>query len=356
MKIPLIIGWWLCVLAMSVAAQEQNVPDKARREIQRREYLVQKIDDQISDSPVDALAEAFAIPADDSHKFMLTVLYGPFRNAQLDQLKQDLLSAQELEPWVRCKDRGKGTYDVASTEESHLHCRFDQHKNPFLPQQWAGIKVLDYPTLLLQPPRSGDWGPPETVINQKTGYDGSPAKLAEWIRASIGKYVLAQANTSEYHSQREHETQVTMQTGHDQPGKEVGRYPAPFPVQPKDLPAGPNPPSPFPPDLVPVTIEPLSADQIKKLVPEADAAFVLAQLDAKVASATEVVNAWAAKALRDKLQELEHRLEVRKPTDSSHPVLNWLVGSGVLALVVHMALSYFGVYVRNKPVTSSLPQ
>src|SRR4051812_47067286 len=109
-------------VAAIAGAQEKDVPDAARREIERRGYLVQKIDGQISDSTADALAAALAVPEDDSHKFTLTILHGAHRNSQLDKLKEHLLSAKELEPWVRCKDRGKGSYDVASTSESHLHC------------------------------------------------------------------------------------------------------------------------------------------------------------------------------------------------------------------------------------------
>src|SRR5687767_11421867 len=120
----LVVGWLSA--AVCAAGQEKDVPDQARREIERRGYLVQRIDDQVGATQADALAEALGIPPDDSHKFTLTILYGAHRNPQLDKLKQDLLSAKELEPWVRCKDRGKGSYDVASTGESHLHCRFDQ--------------------------------------------------------------------------------------------------------------------------------------------------------------------------------------------------------------------------------------
>lgn len=275
----------IAIAAASVAAQEKDVPDAARREIERRGYLVQKIDGQIGDDTADVLAEALAVPPDDSHKFTLTILYGAHRNSQLDKLKADLLSAKELEPWVRCRDRGKGSYDVASTSESHLHCRFDQHKNPLVPEQWSGIKVVDYPTLLLQPPRSGQWGPPDTVINQRTGYDGDPARLAEWMRASIGKYTLAYAQTPEYHAARASRAAA----GHEQPAA-AGRYPAPFPVPPQELPAGAEPASPFPPDLVPV-----------------------------------------------------------EPPPARFPIVNWLIGSGVLALLLHMALSYFGAYAKTTP-------
>jgi hypothetical protein len=275
----------LCLVvatAAVVAAQEKDVPDDARREIERRGHLVQKIDGHIGDSTADVLAEALAVPPDDSHKFTLTILYGTHRSSQLDRLKEHLLSAKELEPWVRCRDRRKGTYDVASTGESHLHCRFDQHRNPFVPDQWSGIKVVDYPTLLLQPPRSGQWGPPDTVINQRTGYDGNPAKLAEWIRASIGKYALAHSRKPEYHAARA----SVAASGHEQ----ASRYPAPFPVPPKELPVGADPASPFPPDLVPVEPEP-----------------------------------------------------------ARFPVINWLIGSGVLVLLLHMALSYFGAYAKTTP-------
>jgi hypothetical protein len=184
---------------------------------------------------------------------------------------------------VHCKDRGKGSYNVASTSESHLHCRFDQHRNPFVPEQWSGIKVVDYPTLLLQPPRNGQWGLPDTVINQRTGYDGDPARLAEWFKASIGNYVLAYSRTPEYHASR-----ASKKQGHEQ--AEAGGYPAPFPIPPKDLPLGAEPASPFPPDVVPVEPEP-----------------------------------------------------------ARFPILNWLIGSGVLALLLHMALSYFGVYAKTTP-------
>jgi hypothetical protein len=282
MQVASVVG--LLFVAPLVSAQDKDVPDAARREIERRGYLVQKIDGQIGDSTADVLAEVLAVPEDDSHKFTLTILYGAHRNAQLDRLKEHLLSAKELQPWVRCKDRGKGSYDVASTSESHLHCRFDQHKSPFVPEQWSGIKVVDYPTLLLQPSRNGQWGPPETVINQRTGYDGDPARLAEWIKGSIGKYVLAYSRTPEYQAAR-----TDAKQGHaEQP--EAGRYPAPFPVPPKELPRGAEPAFPFPPDLVPVEPEPVR-----------------------------------------------------------FPILNWLIGSGVLVLLLHMALSYFGAYAKTTP-------
>lgn len=282
MKVQVMSIVGLLVAGTLLSAQDKDVPDAARREIERRGYLVQTIDSQIGDSPSDVLAEVLAVPEDDSDKFTLTILYGVHRNSQLDRLKEHLLSAKQLEPWVRCRDRGKGSYDVASTSESHLHCRFDQHKNPFVPKQWSGIKVADYPTLLLQPPRSGQWGPPDTVINQRTGYDGNAAKLAEWIRASIGKYVLAYSRKPEYQTAKA----STAVHGHEQ----SARYPAPFPVPPKELPQGADPASPFPPDLVPVEPEP-----------------------------------------------------------ARFPIVNWLIGSGVLALLLHMVLSYFGAYAKTTP-------
>src|SRR5438046_3057590 len=123
MKMRMITVCGLLLAASLLRAQEKDVPDAARREIERRGYLVQKIDGQVGDGPADVLAEALAVPEDDSHKFTLTILYGAHRNVLLDRLKEHLLSAKELEPWERCKDRGKGSYDVASTSESHLHCR-----------------------------------------------------------------------------------------------------------------------------------------------------------------------------------------------------------------------------------------
>jgi len=38
-----------------------------------------------------------------------------------------------------------------------------------------------------------------------------------------------------------------------------------------------------------------------------------------------------------------------EPETAKFPVLNWLIGSGVLVLVLHIALSYFGAYAKTTP-------
>lgn len=305
----------LLMLLSAAPSADKDVPDYAKQEIARRGYLVQKVDGEIHSE--DMLAEALALPADDSGKFSLTIVYGATRTPMLDQLKADLLAnSGRLGNWANVKDLARGTYDVESTSTSHLHVTFTQAKSPFK-EDWSHIK--DFPTLVLQAPRSGAFGTPGTVINQKAGYQGAD-DLAKWIEDSIRKYVGA-----------------VNHRGHDQRS-------APFDVLPKQMPVGQDP-NVFPPDLVPTTPKALTLDEIREAcAPDVPSdAFMLAQLQAKPTSKDQVKMAWMLEKMKDK----------EKSPMSGFPILmmvvSFLIGSGVGMAVLKIGSSMLSAHAQTTP-------
>jgi hypothetical protein len=340
----------LLMLAAFVFAEEPRGAEQAKLEVQRRGPGVQIIDDQIRDEGLEAYFAAVAIPADDSHKFFLTVVYDK-KNDQTDKLKSDLLNSKELAPWVQVKDRGKGTYDVYSTEDSYMHVNFEPKANPFNKDRWKWVTTC--PCIVLQVPKKGDWGKDGTVVNYKFGYTISPAELSEWIRASFQKYADEFSKTKTYRDAAIRRKVNIGHTGH----KQIGGYTAPFDVQPLTLGHGQNPAPPIPPDLVPLTPagpKPLTLDQIKAAVPSADAEFVLSQLMGKVTSADQVRLAWALKQLEDAKKPVN-------PTPAVHPdepvpvqspwmvILAGLLGSGLLIKLLDIGLKWWGAYAKTTP-------
>lgn len=270
----------LLCLGLALTGYAQGVSDSAKDEIMRRGYMI-----EVCDPDTSIGADALELPPDDSHKFTLCIVYGAYRNAACDALKLDLLkNSGRLGAWVKTRDLRRGTYDLQSTDDSFLHCTWEQSTTPFK-TKWNHIK--QFPTLVLLAPRTGQYGENDpnstgtTVINQRTGYDSNPDKLAAWVEESLKKYMLA----------------MQKRGGHEQ------RYPAPFPIQPKVLPDGPEP-SPIP-DLVPTEPKPLTPKQIRQLCPEADSEFVYAQLEAEVTDPQVVVAAWSAKLAKDALAKAE---------------------------------------------------
>lgn len=349
-RYTLLIAWLLLPVVLN--AEDKLGAEKAKMEVERRGPSVQIVDDQIRDLGEEAYFAALSIPADDSHKWFLTVVYDK-KNAMTDAIKTDMLKPEAaLEPWVQVKDRGKGTYDVYSTEESYMHCNFEPRVNAFKPDKWKWIKAEHCPCIVVQLPISGEWGVAGTVINQRTGYKG-PEELGEWIRESIKKYTDKYSQTRGYREVRDKIRKLTGFAGH----RQVGAWNPPFAVQPKDLGHGADPPSPFPPDLVPSTppeAKPLTLEQIKAVVPDAPADFLMNQLLAKVKTPAEVQVAWLMKQLQDAKKPVE---PVVNPTPAptppppvvpsdpfeGRPILSWLItGGGALAILV-VVLQLFGI-------------
>ena len=244
------LGRLLLLCALSVAAgapptfgqnppagESRDVPDIAVREIQRRGDLVQRVGGGHQSDTLTAFAEAMRPPADDSHKWFISVL--TTKNCRYcDNLKRDFATSDHLKPFVDTEDHTQSWahFNVYSSDDATQAWRFKD------------IKVTGYPTILVQPPRSGRFGDPKAVVLQKTGYDGDPKKLAETIRGGINTYLRT------YVRQR----QAVGRSGGMRDGGEAGigqnvvGYDPPFSPPPKNEPTPYYPaPANFPFDLPP---------------------------------------------------------------------------------------------------------
>jgi hypothetical protein len=174
-----------------------------------------------------AWGEVTSPPADDSHKWFITVL--TTRNCRpCAQLKADWGTSQYLKAFAIPGDQKNSWAHINfydATDETHAWWQ----KN---------IKIAGYPTVLIQPPRSKQYGDPSTVVLQKTGYNGKPEELAAKMSAGLKTYVskLAQRRST-----------YAIQSADENAGKGTwGQIEGPPPF---DVP-GPNSPSPITPPLV----------------------------------------------------------------------------------------------------------
>ena len=221
----------------ATAQEAKDVPDIAVREIQRRGNLVQRLGGGYQNDTLTAFAEAMRPPADDSHKWFISVLAA--RNCRYcDHLKRDFATSPHLKPFVDTEDH----------TQSWAH--FNVYLSDDETQAWRfkDIKVTGYPTLIIQPPRNGRFGDPKVVVLQKTGYDGDAKKLADTIRTGISSYLRVQVR------QRPAVGRAggMRQGGEAAVGQNVVGYDPPYSPPPKNEPTPYYPvPSPYPFDLPP---------------------------------------------------------------------------------------------------------
>jgi hypothetical protein len=119
---------------------------------------------------------ALAPPADDSHKWFITIVTldgcGPCKQLLADWHSSPALAAFALPGNVR-----------ASWAHLNIYAAEDETQT----WRWRNIALKSYPTILLQPPRHGRYGNAATVVLQKSGYNGKPEELAQQLRAAIEK-------------------------------------------------------------------------------------------------------------------------------------------------------------------------
>jgi thiol-disulfide isomerase/thioredoxin len=121
---------------------------------------------------------ALAPPADDSHKWFISIITldncGPCK-----KLLADWPASPELAAFAQPRD----------AKSSWAHLNIYAAEDETQTWRWQHIAVKSYPTILLQPPRSGLFGDPAVVVLQKSGYHGKPAELAAQLRAAVQKHV-----------------------------------------------------------------------------------------------------------------------------------------------------------------------
>jgi hypothetical protein len=248
----------LAVFGAAAAAQVLPGPQVDSDEVVRRGNHVAYIDGFGDDKP-DPIAEALAPPADDSHKWYITVLTTKGCQA-CEILKRDFEEHPDLRAFVNVKDykQSWSHFNFYSMDDATQNWRFKPPK--------SDLAIKGFPTLIVQPPFNGRYGKSSTIVMQKTGYDGDARKLARQMSHAIKTYVAKVTTKSVMRmGERRGEFPVSALRGQGEdpyaedrrwPEKAWGQRTPPFP-RPDD---GQNTPAPSP-DLPPLVIPgPLDPD------------------------------------------------------------------------------------------------
>lgn len=163
----------LCVASFAHAQPRNQVHED---EVRRWGNSEQHVDGHI-EAGATAMAEAMGPPASDADKWFVSVI-----GAKGCQACAALKQAWRSDPWLLAyarPDDPKGSW-----AHFNEYLREDQSQA----FRWGEIQVTAFPTVIVQPPRSGKFGDSRTVVFQDV-YRGDPAQLADSMREAIQRYV-----------------------------------------------------------------------------------------------------------------------------------------------------------------------
>ena len=144
-------------------------------EVYRRGNSVEYINGYQSE-PNPAL-EAMAPPTSDADKWFVSVLTAPGCSGC-----KTLLKEWETNDWLL------SIADPTDAKKSWAHFSVYDKSDRSQAFRFKTLKVMTYPTVIVQPPRTGKYGTPSTVVYQGV-YTGDARKLAEAINSAIRLYV-----------------------------------------------------------------------------------------------------------------------------------------------------------------------
>lgn len=126
---------------------------------------------------------ATAPPLDDSHMWFFTVFKQP-NCAPCEQLLRDVKSSDYLRAFVE---------PAPGQTTAWAHFNVYDIKDETQKDRLKRYVIGGTPTVIIQPPRNGSWGPPSIVVCQFTGYDGDAKKLCENISNGVREYARKMA-------------------------------------------------------------------------------------------------------------------------------------------------------------------
>ena len=232
----------MCVVVTPAWGQDAEVD---RAEVLRLGNMVQHIDLRgIGSEQVDAFVEAMGPPASDADKWFISVVTMQGCTACV-QLKSEWTTS----PWLLA------LADPGDPKKSWAHYNVYAREDQSQAFRFRNLQIDAYPTILVQPPRSGRFGDPKTVVFQGT-YGGDPEKLARQITDAIRQYV-AQLEASQpprppQPPQQPAHRAAEETTGFDPPWLPVPKIDPPLPHLSLVFPDGRPliPPNLNPPDLL----------------------------------------------------------------------------------------------------------
>lgn len=231
MRFALLMLLALAGAAAQVRAQSDS-PQVDQAEVLRLGDTVQHVGDRgAAAEPADAFVAAMSPPESDADKWFISVL--EMRGcAACAQLERDWATDE----WLLA------LAVPGEPEKSWAHFRKYDKDDASQQFRWEGIKVSAFPTILVQPPRSGRYGEAATVVYQGV-YQGEPQRLARGISTAIRRYVAR--------------LEATRSAGELGPIGQTAADP-PWQPAPRVTPGGPKPDGPFPlldPNIPPVPAE-----------------------------------------------------------------------------------------------------
>lgn len=209
-----------------------DVPPIAQHEIARRGNHVELTGTIRSG----LMAMALSPPADDSAKWFVTLIVKPGA-ADSEAMRSTFATDPALRPWVDVRE------PLKSTLHYHVRSIDDATQADWLSGLRPAIARSGLPLVVLQPPKSGQFGPSATIVKLIGGVVPGD-KLAARLRTAIIDYVQAIETPA-----------LSAVASPDSTLPGIG-VPPPFNVPPKDPPPPPNAPPAVPfdwPPTAPVT-------------------------------------------------------------------------------------------------------
>ena len=174
----LLVALIATICSASGAHAQGDPPQVDQAEVMRLGDTVQHVGDHAQgEENADAFVAAMSPPESDADKWFISVL--SMRGcAGCEKLKRDWATNQWLLALANPGDPRKSWshYKVYDKDDQSQAFRFEK------------IKVTAYPTILVQPPRSGRYGDSATVVYQGV-YQGDPERLARSISTAIRQYI-----------------------------------------------------------------------------------------------------------------------------------------------------------------------
>ena len=182
---PLLFAALAMLLAGRAMADFPEIPEVDRDEVLRRGNSVQYVggDSRYASDPYliakESFAQVMALPKNDADKWFISVL-SIDGCAACERLKAQWRTDQYLQALAH---PGEPAKSWANYSEYNLSTRQDK-------EHFSAIKVRTFPTIIVQPPKSGKYGSPATVVFQGTP-EGSPQDLVERIKDAVRKFAAS---------------------------------------------------------------------------------------------------------------------------------------------------------------------
>lgn len=214
----------LAIVACGGAMARGQPLEVDQAEVLRLGDVVQYIDGGIT-AGVDEELAALGPPASDADKWFISVITTK-GCAPCERLKQTWRS----DPWLLAL---ANPLDSKSSWAHYNEYLYEDQSQSF---RWQDVKIAAFPTVIVQPPRSGRYGDPATVVFQDT-YRGNPKQLAESITRAIRRYVARVDAPRAQETGPRASDEVAVAPPWQPPPKPDGRLPLdppPLPIPPND--------------------------------------------------------------------------------------------------------------------------